>query len=125
MANAIPTGMEGNCGQQINLLNQMQKQNQPLEQPKEAMEPPKSTKHARSSSKGWKGQATRYKPHPSQVDSRQLNETSTSTSSSHQSSPRLKTQRRRMLMEYQQENCRHVHLWWERLQTTEQVPRGC
>ena len=40
MVNAIPAGMEGNHHQQINLLNQMQRQNQPLEQPEEPMEPP-------------------------------------------------------------------------------------
>ena len=99
--NAIPAGMEGNHHQQINLLNQIQKQNQQLEQPEEPMEPPKSTKQAQSSSKGWKGQAPRYKPHPSQVDDHQLNDTSTSASSSHQSSPRSKTQRRGMFIEYQ------------------------
>ena len=44
MVNVILTGMEGNCHQQINLLNQMQ--NQPLELPEEPMEPPKSSKCA-------------------------------------------------------------------------------
>ena len=44
MDNAIPAGMEGNCHQQINLLNQMQRKNQPPEQPEQPMEPSKSTK---------------------------------------------------------------------------------
>ena len=65
IVNAIPAGMEGNHHQQINLLNQMQRQNQPLEKPEEPMEHPKSTKQAQSSSKGQKGQAPKYKPHQS------------------------------------------------------------
>ena len=77
----------------------MQRKSQPPEKQELLMEPPKSTKQAQSSSREQKGQSSKCHHYPSRVDDCQSDETSTSTASSHQSSPRTKTMRRGMFKE--------------------------